>query len=297
MTFLQKVSFCKFIRNNPRLFSAYRRKKIVIAVASFIFTTSTSFLASADFEYGEDLTYSIEYLGITVGTAHLIVLPTKVEQNNTPCLVFKSIAKSTPFIDYIYPVDDKMISYFDPYLSRTLSSSKRVHEGKLHREYHAEYDFPNKSVNWWQKAHKGKKEELPEDITFRPKSGKTNDIPSNLMDILSALYYLRRSPTTPRVGTYFSMTIYDDLQVVPIEFHILREVSLSLKIDSISKVFNAYKIRPYLSTSGFFQNDGELFIWISSDEKRYPLRIESSIRGLGSIRVVLQSIKESPSTP
>ena len=33
-TFLQKVSFCKFIRNNPRLFSAYRRKKIVIAVAS-----------------------------------------------------------------------------------------------------------------------------------------------------------------------------------------------------------------------------------------------------------------------
>ena len=34
MTFLQKVSFCKFIRNNPRLFSAYQRKKIVIAVAS-----------------------------------------------------------------------------------------------------------------------------------------------------------------------------------------------------------------------------------------------------------------------
>ena len=33
-TFLQKDSFCKFIRNNPRLFSAYRRKKIVIAVAS-----------------------------------------------------------------------------------------------------------------------------------------------------------------------------------------------------------------------------------------------------------------------
>jgi len=37
MTFLQKVSFCKFIRNNPRLFSAYRWKKIEIAVASIIF--------------------------------------------------------------------------------------------------------------------------------------------------------------------------------------------------------------------------------------------------------------------
>ncbi len=272
-------------------------KKGLFFLYLFIFTSSISFLASADFEYGEDLTYSIEYLGLTVGTAHLIVLPTKVEQNNIPCLVIKSIAKSTPFIDYIYPVDDKMISYFDPNLSRTLSSSKRVHEGKLHREYHAEYDFPNKSVNWWQKAHKGKKEELPEDSTFRPKSGKTNDIPSNLMDILSALYYLRRSPTTPSVGTYFSMTIYDDLQVVPIEFHILKEESISLKVDSVSRVFNAYKIRPYLSTSGFFQNDGELIIWISADEKRYPLRIKSSIRGLGSVSIVLQSIKESPSTP
>ena len=34
LTFLQKVSYYKFICNNPRLFSGYRRKKIVIAVAS-----------------------------------------------------------------------------------------------------------------------------------------------------------------------------------------------------------------------------------------------------------------------
>jgi len=36
MAFLQKVSLWNFIRNNPRLFSACRRKKIVITVASFI---------------------------------------------------------------------------------------------------------------------------------------------------------------------------------------------------------------------------------------------------------------------
>jgi hypothetical protein len=36
MAFLQKVSFCNFIRNNPWLFSACQRKKIVIVVASLI---------------------------------------------------------------------------------------------------------------------------------------------------------------------------------------------------------------------------------------------------------------------
>ena len=40
MAFLQKVSFCNFIRNNPSLFSAWRRKKIVIAVASSICLTN-----------------------------------------------------------------------------------------------------------------------------------------------------------------------------------------------------------------------------------------------------------------
>jgi len=40
MVFLQKVSFCNFIRNNPSLFSAWRRKKIVIAVASSICLTN-----------------------------------------------------------------------------------------------------------------------------------------------------------------------------------------------------------------------------------------------------------------
>jgi hypothetical protein len=36
MTLLQKASFCNFIRNNPWLFSACRRKKIVIPVVPYI---------------------------------------------------------------------------------------------------------------------------------------------------------------------------------------------------------------------------------------------------------------------
>ena len=36
MAFLQKVCYCNFNHNNPMLFSVCRRKKIVIAVGSFI---------------------------------------------------------------------------------------------------------------------------------------------------------------------------------------------------------------------------------------------------------------------
>jgi hypothetical protein len=42
LAFLQKVSFCNFIRHNPRLFFACQRKELVIAVASFLFKTDPS---------------------------------------------------------------------------------------------------------------------------------------------------------------------------------------------------------------------------------------------------------------
>jgi cholesterol transport system auxiliary component len=44
MAFLQKVSFCNFIRNNPGLFSACWRKKIVIAVVPLIIISCSSIL-------------------------------------------------------------------------------------------------------------------------------------------------------------------------------------------------------------------------------------------------------------
>ncbi len=44
MAFLQKVSFCNFIRNNPGLFSACRWKKIVIAVMPIIIISCSNIL-------------------------------------------------------------------------------------------------------------------------------------------------------------------------------------------------------------------------------------------------------------
>ena len=68
MAFLQKVSFCNFIRNNPRLFSACRQKKIVIAVASFIFlfiysgllAEGTIFWSKEDISVGDEVYLTIE---------------------------------------------------------------------------------------------------------------------------------------------------------------------------------------------------------------------------------------------
>ena len=68
MAFLQKVSFCNLIRNNPRLFSGCRRKKIVLAVASLFFGFSLSAesvfrLSKESVLKGEPLTAQFEFKG------------------------------------------------------------------------------------------------------------------------------------------------------------------------------------------------------------------------------------------
>jgi N-acetylmuramoyl-L-alanine amidase len=56
MAFLQKVSFCNFISNNPWLLSACRRKKIVIAFASFIIHLSFFLLSNLQIK-SEDIIF------------------------------------------------------------------------------------------------------------------------------------------------------------------------------------------------------------------------------------------------
>ncbi len=68
MAFLQKVSFCNFTRNNPRLFSTYLRKRIVVTVAAFIFlfiysdllADSTIFWSKEEISVGDEVFLTIE---------------------------------------------------------------------------------------------------------------------------------------------------------------------------------------------------------------------------------------------
>ena len=306
MRILQKVGFCKSFCKNTGLFFACRWKKLVFAVASFIhrflilyisiFFFPSGYLNAVELENGEVLLYDIVYLGMNVGHATLSVNRGLTLQNKTNCMIYKSTAKSSSIIDYLYPVEDRMVSYFDPVNSRTIASSKIVHEGNLHREYYADYDYYHKSVNWWQKYHKGKnKISQPGDVTFRAKSGKTVAIPESLLDILSLLYYLRRSPTEPIENTFFIMPVYDDLQITNIEFHILKKEIKTFEVNKRETEYSVFKIQVYLATSGFFQNNGKLFIYLSADSERIPLKIEASIGGLGSVKVILREIRKQDS--
>ena len=99
MAFLQKVSFCNLIRTNPCLFSACRRKKVVITVASFIIFLLLLFCSTvpqnkkSEIPNGEKIYYWDE-VGELLGALPL-------SDNNR----FLSLTKNSKYIAYKKKID------------------------------------------------------------------------------------------------------------------------------------------------------------------------------------------------
>jgi hypothetical protein len=243
-------------------------------------------LSAQAFQLGEKLTYKIQWGFLTVGHSVLTIHPELVEFNGVNCMVFKTSAKSEGFAAKMNPIDDKLISYYDPIKNRSMSTAKRVNEGRLHREYYAEFDFTHYVANWWQKVFKGN---APTDENQSWRSGKTTDIPENLLDALSAIYFTRNHPEPPETGKEFSMDVYDDLELVKMQMSIMQEEDLELNVNGQNQKFKTFVVRPYMPTSGVFKSEGHILIWISNDKRRIPLKIVSKIKYFGEVTVELES--------
>lgn len=251
-------------------------------------------VSAQSYMLGEKLEYKIIWGFMDVGTSVMSVLPEPVEYNGVMCHVFKSMAKSHGFMDSMYHVDDKIVSYFDPVTGRTMSAAKRIHEGKFHREYHADFDHKLHAVSWWSKHFKGKQ---PDGENQRFRSGLKKEIPGFILDALSAIYYTRNHSEEPVPGKEFTLPVYDDLEVTTLQITVLREEEIELTVNGVKKKYQAFVAKPFIPTSGIFKSEGEILIWISKDKRRIPLKIQSKVN-IGNVTVELDKaenlIEEEP---
>ncbi len=265
-------------------------KSILYSLAIFFcfsFCLLETSLSADPFLLGEKLDYGIYLNGMRMGSATMQIQIDIVEEKNTRSIVFKTTAKSDSFLSAVYPVDDKMISHYDFSQKRTISGMKKVHEGKKHKEYHVDFDYKTSTASWWQKQHNGSKEESSGD-NFKAKSGITTDLPSNNLDVLSAIYKFRWDSQELYAGSVLYFPVYDDLQVTLLSMEIVKEENLEMDIPEYKGDIPAILIKPRLETSGFFRGDGEMFIWFSNDFRRIPLKIQSKIKKIGKVEVILE---------
>ncbi len=217
----------------------------------------------------EKLTYQISMFGLPVGGADL-------EAKNEHGEVRISLkVTSNAALSALYPVDDLIETR---HIGGNFIITKiRQQEGSFFSNRGFTLFLRDRKVFWHNLlTHKSSNETVP-----------TSDV----LDLLSGFYYLRGKPL--KVGTSEILQVYDSDQYTEIPVQVLRRERVNLpgfrKADTIV-------IKPQFKTDGIFKRTGDVTIWLTDDEFRAPVKVETSIP-LGKVTVELLSAETEKAKP
>ncbi len=213
------------------------------------------FLATAR----EKLTYRITMLGLPIGEAVI-----EAAREQTGFHITTSI-KSNPVISAIYPVDNLVETRLIN--GNYLVTKIRQREGGVKSDTGFTLKFREKTAFW----------------ADRTRNLYANDpLPrEDVLDFLSGFYYLRTHRL--EVGKPVELYLYDSNEYAPVTVEVLRRESVTLPG---SRKVDALVVHPLLKTEGFFKRSGEVLIWLTDDENKVPVKMETTI-ALGRVTAEL----------
>ena len=209
----------------------------------------------------EKLVYRISLLGLPVGSAEL-------EANNVKEEVRITLrVRSDTVFSTIYPVDDLVETRHIN--GNFILTRIRQQEGSFRGDRGFTLFLRDKSVFWIDRlSNRSVKESLPN---------------SEVLDILSGLYFLRNRPL--QVGTVETLHIYDSDNYAAIPVNVIRRETVTLPA---FREVDALLVQPQMKTGGIFRRTGDVQIWLSDDRYKVPVKIVTSI-ALGQVTIELMS--------
>ncbi len=198
----------------------------------------------------ERFSYSIYWLGLQVGTASLEAI------DKDGLLRINSQAKSSAFVSTFYKVEDYAESLIMDGIP--VHFMIKQHEGKYRSNKETIFDVDNKNVTFFNHL-RGTKDQHP----F--KDGVA-------WDVISGFFYLRTQPL--EIGKTVYINIFDSNKFYRAEINVLKKEKM--EVPGIGEV-NTVIVRPELKSEGLFQRKGDVLIWLTDDEKRVPVKVQTKV--------------------
>ncbi len=220
--------------------------------------------ASAQFKIPEILEYQLSWNGIHAGTSELAITPDK------NFLKITSVARSAKMISLFYEVRDKVESECKKTSFYPIKYRIKLREGSHRRD--KEVIFPQKGSD-----------EKAVYIDYRSKEKGEYKIPQHILDPLSGFYYVRTLPLV--VGHSVFLKIFDSKKVWDMEVKVLKKE----KVNTWLGTFNTILIKPILKSEGIFLKKGDVYIWLTDDDRRIPVMLESELP-VGSVKAIIKAI-------
>ncbi|HEY5974649.1 MAG TPA: DUF3108 domain-containing protein [Geobacteraceae bacterium] len=224
--------------------------------------------AQASFTVPERLVFDISWSGIVAGTAIQ-----EVSRDGDGVRIV-STARSADWLSVFFTVDDRIEAVMGKGEGGKLfglpkSFREKIREGPS--RYHKDITFDHVRQTATIFDHREKNPDR-----------KTTSLPITPItyDSLSCFYYARLQKLEP--GGVFYIDIFDGKRLHTTEVRVLRRETLTTNLG----VFKTVVIMPVLETKGIFSKNGELFIWLTDDERRIPVLMKSKVK-IGSVTATL----------
>lgn len=212
----------------------------------------------------ESMKFDIYWMGIYVGSAIVSV------KGDSREITITSMVKSASFISNFYYVNDyaeSKIEYGKPKHFKLVQA-----EGKYRGNKETIFDYNQKEIIFIN--------HLKNNTIYHKGIDKV------FMDVLSGFFYLRTLPINLKESV--SIDIFDSNKFTTVQVQPIKEEKIEL---SNKKEIDAIVIKPLLDTEGLFKRKGDIIIWLSKDESKIPLKIETKVP-VGRVTAELKEYKK-----
>jgi hypothetical protein len=182
-------------------------------------------------------------------------------------------AVSADWMKWIYKVDDRIVSLVttSPHdqVGVPVKFTEKIYEGRP--RYDKEVDFDFRTMKATVRDNKEKRTTL-------------HDVTARTYDSLSSFYAVRDTPLT--IGKSIYIDVFDGKKLHATEVQVLRRERIRVKAGE----FNTLVIKPIMRTKGIFEKTGDVFIWLSDDQRRLPVKMSSAAK-IGAVTAELATYR------
>ena len=233
-------------------------KSLIITLISVSLLLHFLSAEALSFTIPEILNYDLTWTGIKAGEASLEIR----DEGNEMKII--STARSAKWVSVFYTVNDTVetrLSKKQSSIGQPVNYKINLREGRNRKNKEVMFDYRNlKALS----------------IDHLDKERAETEIPARVFDSLSSFYYVRT--LNLEVGRSVYVTVFDNKKVWDIEVQVLRKESVEVPAGQ----FKTIVIKPLMKSEGIFYRKGDIFIWLTDDEKRTPVMLKTKVK-VGSI--------------
>ncbi len=223
-------------------------------------------LTNTSFKNGENITLIVFYnalgLYVNAGTANFTVTQEKLSNKPVYHLIGTGVTNSK--YDWIFKVRDRYESYIDTATLQPYKFIRNVDEGGYKKYENVTFNQTTNTAITTEGVYK---------------------VPGCIQDVVSSMYYARNINFDQyKVGDRIPFNMFLDNEVYSMYLRYFGKETIKTRYGK----FKAIKFKPLLVKGTLFEGGEKMTVYVSDDENRVPLRIESPLV-VGSVKVDLMS--------